>query len=39
MCKYMKDNTLTNILRVLESPDPEDRIILEIYTRKSTKLY
>lgn len=29
LCKYMKDNTLDNILRVLENPDPEDEILLD----------
>jgi len=29
MCKYMKDNSLQNILRVLESPDPDDIIHLD----------
>ncbi|MBT5855393.1 quinolinate synthase NadA [bacterium] len=28
MCKYMKSNTLADILRVMDSPDPEDIISL-----------
>lgn len=28
MCKYMKSNTLYDILRVLKSPNPEDHIVL-----------
>lgn len=28
MCKYMKSNTLADIVRVLENPDPEDKITL-----------
>ncbi len=29
MCKYMKSNNLDNIIRVLESPNPEDEIHLD----------
>ena len=35
MCKYMKSNTLEDILRVLKSPDPED--IIEIDPNVSEK--
>ena len=27
MCKYMKSNTLENILRVLKNPEPKDRVV------------
>jgi quinolinate synthase len=27
MCKYMKSNTLENILRVLKDPEPKDRVV------------
>ena len=34
MCRYMKSNTLEDILRVLESPDPEDVINLDPAVQK-----
>jgi quinolinate synthase len=34
MCRYMKSNTLQDILRVLIQPRPEDRIELEEGLRK-----
>jgi len=33
MCKYMKSNTLENILRALKDPLPKDRVILDEPTR------
>ena len=33
MCKYMKSNTLGNILRTLKAPLPKDRVILDEPTR------
>lgn len=35
MCKYMKDNSLQNILRVLENPDQDDIITLEETVREN----
>ena len=29
LCKYMKSNTLENILRVLKNPQPKDRIVID----------
>ncbi len=29
MCKYMKSNTLTDILRVLKNPLPQDRVVFD----------
>ena len=33
MCKYMKSNSLENILRALKNPYPKDRVILDEPTR------
>jgi len=33
MCKYMKSNSLEDILRVLVKPRPEDRVVIEESTR------
>lgn len=33
MCKYMKSNTLEDILRVLKSPLPKDKVIMDEATR------
>ncbi len=35
MCRYMKSNTLEDIIRVLESPDKDDIITLETSVRES----
>ena len=38
MCKYMKSNSLENILRVLKNPEPKDRVlILEDVRQKALK--
>ena len=29
MCKYMKSNTLQDILRALKNPLPKDRVVLD----------
>jgi quinolinate synthase len=34
MCRYMKSNSLQDILRVLVQPRPEDRIVLDEDVRK-----
>ena len=34
MCRYMKSNTLEDILRVLIKPRPEDRVVIEESVRK-----
>ena len=34
LCKYMKSNTLENILRVLKNPLPEDRVTLDENIRR-----
>jgi quinolinate synthase len=34
MCKYMKSNSLEDILRVLIKPRPEDRVVIEESVRK-----
>jgi quinolinate synthase len=33
MCKFMKSNTLENILQALKNPLPKDRVILDEPTR------
>ena len=33
MCKFMKSNTLEDILRALKNPLPKDRVILDEPTR------
>jgi quinolinate synthase len=34
MCRYMKSNSLENILRVLKNPQPYDRVIVDEATRR-----
>ena len=37
MCKYMKANTLEDVLRVLKDPQPQDEIIMDEETRLAAK--
>ena len=37
MCKYMKDNSLENILRALKKPDLDDIIQLDDKTRHAAQ--
>ena len=37
MCKYMKDNSLENILRALKNPDKDDIIELDDKTREAAQ--